>query len=99
MQNLYNLTYISTLSAVLDIHSDGKAFQIQLNVFILSGSQEVRESLAYVSTLYPAKTQNGSPRVTELFEMPMSAFILECHKMLLIIDQLQMEPSATRGGH
>ena len=35
-------------------------------------------------TLYPAKTQNGSPRITDLSKMLMSAFILKCHKMLLM---------------
>ena len=38
----------------------------------------------YVSTLHPAKTQNGSPRITDLSNMLMSACILKCHKMLLI---------------
>ena len=40
--------------------------------------------MAYVSTLYPAKTQNGSPRITDLSKKLTSGFILKCHKMLLI---------------
>ena len=40
--------------------------------------------MVYVSTLHPAKTQNGSPRIINLSKMLMSAFILKCHKMLLI---------------
>ena len=38
----------------------------------------------YVITLYPAKTQNGSSRITDLSKMLMSAFTLKCHKMLPI---------------
>ena len=34
--------------------------------------------------LYPAKTQNVNPRITDLFKMLISAFIFNCHKMLLI---------------
>ena len=34
--------------------------------------------------MYPAKTQNDSPRITDFSEMLMSAFILKRHKMLLI---------------
>ena len=37
--------------------------------------------LAY---LCPAKTQNDSPRITDLSKMLTSAFISKCHKMLVM---------------
>ena len=40
--------------------------------------------MVYVSPLYPAKTQNGSPRITDWSKMLMSASTLKCHKMLLV---------------
>ena len=38
----------------------------------------------YVSTLHPAKTQNCSPKITDLSKMLMSTFTSKRHKMLLM---------------
>ena len=66
----------------LDIPSHEKAFQSQLIVMF---HLLAKESENYWRKLaYPEKTQNGSPRITDVSKMLMSASISKCHKMLLM---------------
>ena len=74
MEKICKILYTFCESSVaLDISSHEKAFQSKLIAFILSGS-----------TLYPAKTHNGSPGIEDLSKMLVSAFILKSPKMLLM---------------
>ena len=73
------LYIFGAFSVVLGIPSHEKDFRIQLIVFILSGSQEVKESLVCASTVYPARTQRN-----RLVQNADISIFLKCHKMLLM---------------
>ena len=46
---------------------------------------------------YPAKTQNGSPIITDLSKVLMSAFILKCHKILMMSLFYKTDEYTTKG--